>query len=69
MAAWFGAVHTPFVILLSCLLGMAYYLIFIRKPEQPFVLGSFVALAAVLWALAGEALLLVLGILPGMWLN
>ncbi len=69
VAAWFGAVHTPFVILLSCLLGMAYYLIFIRKPEQPFVLGSFVALAAVLWALAGEALLLVLGILPGMWLN
>ncbi len=69
VTAWFGAVQTPFVILLACLLGMAYYLIFIRKPDKPFALGSFVALAAVIWVLAGEYLLSFFGILAGMQLS
>jgi leader peptidase (prepilin peptidase) / N-methyltransferase len=57
VAAYFGAIHTPFVIILSCLLGIAYFVIFIRKPNQVFAFGNLIAIAAILWAMCGEPLL------------
>lgn len=57
VAAYFGVIHIPFVILLACLMGILYFMIFIRKPEQAFAFGNFIALAAVFWALAGDALM------------
>jgi len=57
VAAFFGVIHIPFVILLACLMGILYFLLFIRKPEQAFAFGNFIALAAVIWALAGETLM------------
>ena len=63
VAAYFGMVHIPFVILLACLMGILYFLIFIRKPEQAFAFGNFIALAAVIWAFIGKPLLQTTGFL------
>ncbi|HOY85402.1 MAG TPA: prepilin peptidase [Candidatus Syntrophosphaera sp.] len=63
VAAFFGAIHIPFVILLACLMGILYFLLFIRKPEQAFAFGNFIALAAVIWALAGEPLMRSVGLI------
>lgn len=63
VAAYFGMVHIPFVILLACLMGILYFLIFIRKLEQAFAFGNFIALAAVIWAFIGKPLLQTTGFL------
>lgn len=63
VAAYLGAIHIPFVILLACLMGILYFVIFIRKPEQPFAFGNFIALAAVIWALGGEPLMKIVGLI------
>jgi len=61
LAVYFGAVHIPFVILLASVLGMIYFLLFVRKANQVFAFGPFLALAGVLWALVGDVLLLSVG--------
>lgn len=62
VAAYFGLIHIPFVILLACLMGIVYFLVFIRKPEQAFAFGNFIAAAAIIWALAGEGLMRSVGL-------
>jgi leader peptidase (prepilin peptidase)/N-methyltransferase len=57
VAAYFGVLHIPWVILLACLLGIIYFIIFIRKPSQAFAFGNFIAVAAVAWALVGDTIL------------
>lgn len=64
VAAFFGVVHMPWVIVLSCLLGIGYFLIFIRKPQQVFAFGNFIASAAIFWALAGDFILGGTGLIP-----
>jgi leader peptidase (prepilin peptidase) / N-methyltransferase len=53
VASYFGAVHIPFVIVLACLMGIFYFLIFIRRTNQVFAFGNFVASASMIWAFAG----------------
>ena len=61
LAAYFGAIHIPFVILLASILGIIYFLAFVRKPNQVFAFGPFLAFTGVVWALVGEILLFTLG--------
>lgn len=62
LAAYFGTIHIPFVILLASVLGIIYFLIFVRKADQVFAFGPFLAFAGVLWALVGDILLLSAGL-------
>ncbi len=61
LAAYFGAIHIPFVILLASVLGIIYFLVFVRRPNQVFAFGPFLAFAGLIWALVGEILLFSLG--------
>lgn len=61
IAAYFGWISTPYVVILACLLGIVYFVVFIRKNEA-FAFGNFIALAAVIWALGGEQLLQAIGL-------
>jgi len=65
VAAYFGALHIPWVIMLACVLGIVYWLIFVRKADTPFAFGNFIAVAAIVWALGGEPVLVGLGLLSG----
>lgn len=62
LSTYFGAPHIPFVILLASVLGIVYFLIFVRKADQVFAFGPFLAFAGVLWALVGDILLLSAGL-------
>ena len=64
VGAFFGVIHIPWVILLACILGLLYFLIFVRKPNQGFAFGNIVALAAVVWTLIGDKFLHAIG-----WFN
>ncbi len=54
LATYFGLTGIPYIFLLSALLGIIYFLIFIRDKSQPFAFGTFIALAAVFWSVIGE---------------
>jgi leader peptidase (prepilin peptidase)/N-methyltransferase len=62
VASYFGLVHTPFVVIFACVLGIGYFVLFLRR-NQVFAFGNFIAAAAIVWGLAGEQLLLLTGIL------
>lgn len=64
VAAYFGILHIPWVVILACLLGIIYFLIFIRKPGQVFAFGNFVAAASIIWALAGESVINLISFYP-----
>ena len=51
---YFGLTGIPYIFLLSALMGIIYFLIFIRDKSQPFAFGTFIALAAVFWSVIGE---------------
>ncbi len=54
IAGFFG-LSMPYVILFAALLGIIYFLIFVRDKSQGFAFGTFIAFAAVTWALLGAA--------------
>jgi len=54
LATYFGLTGIPYIFLLSALMGIIYFLIFIRDKSQPFAFGTFIALAAVFWSVIGE---------------
>jgi leader peptidase (prepilin peptidase)/N-methyltransferase len=58
ISAYFGITGIPYIFLLSAILGIVYFLIFIRDKDKPFAFGTFIAVAAVLWALIGEQTIL-----------
>lgn len=62
VATYFGIIHIPWVIILACIMGIAYFLAFIRKPQQAFAFGNFIALAAAIWAFLGELTLYRIGL-------
>lgn len=64
VAAYFGLLNIPFIIILACVLGIIYFLAFVRKNEV-FAFGNFIATAAVAWALGGEQLLQKVGLIAG----
>ncbi len=57
LGTFFGAINMPFLILLAALMGILFFIIFIRNREMEFAFGNFIALAAVIWALAGDKIL------------
>jgi len=61
VGAFFGVIHIPWVILLACILGLLYFLIFVRKPNQGFAFGNIVALASAIWMLIGDKFLQAIG--------
>ncbi|HOC95340.1 MAG TPA: prepilin peptidase [Candidatus Cloacimonadota bacterium] len=61
VAAYFGLLNIPFIVILACLMGIIYFLAFVRK-NTPFAFGNFIAAAAVIWALAGEWILSLAGL-------
>lgn len=55
IAGFFGLISMPYVILIAALLGIIYFLIFVRDKKQGFAFGTFIAFTAVTWALLGAA--------------
>lgn len=53
IAACVGFTSIPFVVIFSCLLGILYFMIFIRNKSTEFAFGTFIALATVIWILLG----------------
>ncbi|MEN6445684.1 MAG: prepilin peptidase [Candidatus Cloacimonas sp.] len=54
LAVFFGVTGIPYIFLLSAIMGIIYFLIFVKDKRQPFAFGTFIAVAAILWALVGE---------------
>lgn len=54
LATFFGSIHMPFLILLAALMGIIFFVAFIRNKEMEFAFGNFIALSAVIWALGGN---------------
>ncbi|MCB5258467.1 MAG: prepilin peptidase [Candidatus Cloacimonadaceae bacterium] len=61
VGAFFGIIHIPWVILFACILGLLYFLIFVRKPNQGFAFGNIIALASYVWTLIGDKFLQAIG--------
>jgi len=53
IAAFFGLISLPFIVLISALLGILYFIIFVRNKDQGFAFGTFIAFTVVLWSLLG----------------
>ncbi len=53
VAAFFGLESLPFIVLISALLGILYFFIFIRDKEKGFAFGTFIAFTVVVWSLLG----------------
>lgn len=53
IAAFFGLLSMPYMILISAVLGIIYFLIFVRRKEQGFAFGTFIAFTTVLWSVLG----------------
>jgi leader peptidase (prepilin peptidase)/N-methyltransferase len=53
MATFFGLQGIPFIFIMASVLGIIYFLIFVRQKDKPFAFGTFIAIASVLWALVG----------------
>ncbi|MCB5262372.1 MAG: prepilin peptidase, partial [Candidatus Cloacimonetes bacterium] len=49
----FGLLSMPYVVLMAALLGIIYFLIFVRDKSKGFAFGTFIAFTAVSWALLG----------------
>lgn len=57
IGAYFGFVHIPFIILFAALMGIMYFLIFVRSKDLVFAFGNFIALSAIIWTLFGTTIL------------
>lgn len=53
VAAFFGIISLPFIVMISALLGIIYFVIFVRNKAEGFAFGTFIALTVVLWSLFG----------------
>lgn len=54
VAAFFGIISMPYVILISAVLGIIYFFIFVRDKDQGFAFGTFISFSSVLWAVLGS---------------
>ncbi len=57
LAVFFGVISTPFIIILASVIGLIYYVVFIRKKEQGFAFGPFLVVSSVIWIFLGERIL------------
>jgi leader peptidase (prepilin peptidase)/N-methyltransferase len=55
IAGFFGLLSMPYVILIAAVLGIIYFLIFVRDKSQGFAFGTFISFTAVAWALLGAS--------------
>jgi len=53
IAAFFGLLSMPYVVLFAALMGILYFLIFVRQKDRGFAFGTFIAVSAVLWSVLG----------------
>ncbi len=53
VASFFGLLSIPYVVLFAALMGIIYFVIFVREKEKGFAFGTFIAVAAVIWAILG----------------
>nr|MDK2850949.1 leader peptidase (prepilin peptidase) / N-methyltransferase [Candidatus Cloacimonadota bacterium] len=53
IAAFFGLLSMPYVVLFAALLGIIYFLIFVKNKKQGFAFGTFIAISTILWSLFG----------------
>jgi leader peptidase (prepilin peptidase)/N-methyltransferase len=54
LAIYFGLTGIPYIFLLSALMGIIYFLIFVKDKSKPFAYGTFIAVAAIIWSVIGE---------------
>ncbi len=55
IAAFFGIISMPYVILISAVLGIIYFFIFVRDKDHGFAFGTFISFTTVLWAIIGSS--------------
>jgi len=53
IATFFGLVSMPYVVLISALLGIIYFVFFVKNKEQGFAFGTFITFTAVIWSVFG----------------
>ena len=58
ISTFFGLISLPFLVLLASLLGILYFLIFVRDKEKGFAFGTFISFTVVFWILMGGERLL-----------
>lgn len=54
ISTFFGVLNMPFIFIMASLLGIIWFLVFIRKRELEFAFGTFIAITAVFWVFAGD---------------
>jgi leader peptidase (prepilin peptidase)/N-methyltransferase len=55
ISAFFGIVSMPYVIILASLLGILYFVFFVKHKDQGFAFGTFISFSTVLWTLLGAS--------------
>lgn len=58
ITTFFGLTGIPYIFLLSSIMGIIYFAAFVRDKDIPFAFGTFIAVAAILWAIVGESTIL-----------
>jgi leader peptidase (prepilin peptidase) / N-methyltransferase len=58
ISTFFGLISLPFLVLFASLLGIFYFLIFVRDKEKGFAFGTFISFSVVFWILMGGERLL-----------
>lgn len=53
IATFFGLISLPFLVLFASLLGILYFLIFVRDQDKVFAFGTFITFSVVAWILVG----------------
>ncbi len=49
LGAWFGWQSLPILLLISSILGIVYFVVFIKDRNQAFAFGPFLSLAGIVW--------------------
>ena len=49
LGAWFGWQSLPMLLLISSILGIVYFSVFIKRRDQAFAFGPFLSLAGIVW--------------------
>jgi len=57
LAAYFGAMAIPWIIILACIMAIIYFFIRVRNRDQIFVFGPFIVIASLAWMLGFESLI------------
>ncbi len=54
ISTFFGALNMPFIFIIAALLGILWFVIFIRNKDSEFAFGTFIAFTTVFWVFAGD---------------